>query len=709
MPKKILLFIALAALVSSFFYADLQQYLSFEYIKENQHALQSFYSERPLTIALGFFCIYVVVTALSLPGATILTLLGGAVFGLWHGMLIVSFASSIGATLAFLTSRTLLRNAIQNRFEKQLSTINTGIAKEGALYLFTLRLAPAVPFFVVNLAMGLTPLKTWTFYWVSQIGMLAGTLIYVNAGTQIAQLESLKEVVSPSLLLSLGLLGIFPLLAKNISKILKTRRLYAQYKKPKNFDTNLIVIGAGAAGLVSSYIASAVKAKVSLIEKNLMGGDCLNSGCVPSKALIRSTRFIHDAKHSDKLGIKSLEIEFDFKDIMARVKRVIKEIEPHDSIERYTGLGVDCISGHAEILSPYEVQVGEQRITARNMIIATGAGPYLPGIENISSVDALTSDTIWNLKERPKHLLVLGGGPIACELSQCFQRLGSKVTIVIRGARLLSREDEKVSDEIEKSLLAEGVTILRSHAIEKFEINDECKKLVCIHQGKKSTIEFDEVLVAMGRKARLEGFGLEKLGITEAEDKTLQVNEYLQTRVPNIYACGDVIGSPQFTHVAAHEAWYACVNALFGRFKKFRSDYSVIPAVTFTQPEVARVGLNEIEANEQKIEYEVTEFSLSDLDRAIADENTSGFVKVLTPPGKDKILGATIVGEHAGELLSEFTLAMKYKLGLNNILATTHAYPTLAEANKYVAGEWKKAHTSKPVLMWLEKYHSWFR
>ena len=667
-------------------------------------------------MAGGFLAVYVLVTALSLPGAVIMTLAGGAIFGLLVGTVLVSFASSIGATLAFLASRYVLRDSVQARFGSRLADINQGVEKEGAFYLFTLRLVPLVPFFVINLLMGLTRMKASVFYLVSQLGMLAGTVVYVNAGTQLARIESLRGILSPALLGSFILLGLFPLIAKKIIDAMKRRKVYAPWvsQKPKSFDRNLVVIGAGAAGLVSSYIAAAVKAKVTLVEGHKMGGDCLNYGCVPSKALIKTAKVLHQMKQSKKYGIENATTTVNFADVMERVAHVVREVEPHDSVERYTKLGVDVVQGQATIVNPWRVDItlpsGQvQSLTTRNIIIATGAAPFVPPLQGLNEVGFLTSDTLWGLRELPRRLVVLGGGPIGCELAQSFARLGSQVVQIEMAARIMVREDEDVSALAQAALQADGVQVLTGHKALRCELENEPKRKFIIVEagGVEKRIEFDQLLCAVGRSARLQGFGLEKLGVPVG--RTVQVNDYLQTNYPNIYAAGDVAGPFQFTHTAAHQAWYASVNALFGSLKKFKADYSVIPWATFIAPEVARVGLNEQDAKAQGVAYEVTRYGLDDLDRAIAESSAHGFVKVLTVPGKDKILGVTIVGEHAGDLLAEFVLAMKHGLGLNKILGTIHTYPTWAEANKYAAGEWKRAHQPKKLLEWVARFHAWQR
>jgi len=711
--SKIIILVIIVALITTFFMFDLQQYLTLDALKAKQGDIESYRSMHPILAVIIYGLVYVAVTGLSLPGAAILTLLGGAVFGLFWGTIIVSFASTIGATLAFIAARFLFRDTVKSRFGSRMKAVDEGIARDGAFYLFTLRLVPVFPFFMINLTMGLTTLKVRTFYWVSQIGMLAGTVVYVNAGTQLAKIDSLSGILSPALLGSFVLLGLFPLIAKKIVSSIQTKKVYKNYDKPTSFDNNLVVIGAGSGGLVTSYIAAAVKAKVTLVEKHKMGGDCLNTGCVPSKALIRSAKHLSHIKRSKEFGIKHASVEFDFADVMDRIQSLIKTIEPHDSIERYTELGVDIVQGSAKIISPWEVEVetgeGIKTLTTRSIVIAAGARPFVPPIPGLDQVDPLTSDTIWNLRELPKRLLILGGGPIGCELTQSFARLGSQVIQIEMLPRIMIREDQEVSDIVMARFKQEDVDLRVGHTAKEFIIENGEKILIAEHEGQSVKIPFDEVLVAIGRVANVSGYGVEEMGITLSPRKTIETNAFQETNYPNIYACGDVAGPYQFTHTAAHQAWYAAVNALFGQFKKFKTDYSVIPWSTFTDPEVARVGLNEQEAKEQNIPYEVVKYDIDDLDRAIADSEAHGFVKVLTQPGKDKILGVTIVGEHAGDLIAEFVLAMKHGLGLNKILGTIHIYPTMAEANKYVAGMWKKEHAPETLLRWVEKFHAWRR
>lgn len=711
--SKIGLILVIVIVITLVKYFNIESYFTLDFIKENQAHFLKFYEENKITTILSYMIIYITTTALSIPGATILTLAGGGIFGLLNGTIIVSFASTIGATLAFLASRFLLKDFVQNRFQEKLKQINEGIEKEGAFYLFTLRLLPIFPFFLINLVMGLTPLSAIKFFLVSQIGMLLGTIVYVNAGVELAKIDSLSGILSPNLVIAFSLLGLIPIITKRIVEYLKAMRVYKNWKRPLSYDYNMISIGAGAGGLVTSYIGATVKAKVALIEKHQMGGDCLNTGCVPSKALIKTAKVAYLAKNSHEYAIESINFKVDFQKVMTRIKEVIKKIEPHDSIERYTSLGVDCIQGSAKIISPFEVEVNGKRLTTKNITIATGARPFipnLPGIENAMSDNCIvTSDTIWDLKELPKEFLILGAGPIGLEMAQSFARLGSNVTVVEMAERVMIKEDPDVSKAIQMKLENEGIKFYTGFKASEFIKNDRQYSLACEGREEKVQLDFDICLLSIGRKANTSNFGLEDIGVELNPNGTIKTNEFLQTNYPNIFACGDVAGPYQLTHTAAHQAWYCAVNGLFGKFKKFKADYSVIPWATYTDPEVATVGLNEQEAKLRNISYEITRYDIDDLDRAIADSEDFGFVKVLTKPGSDKILGATIVGQNASELIIEFISAMKNGFGLNKILGTIHPYPTMSEANKYAAGEWKRARKPDILLKLVEKFHSWNR
>ena len=705
------LLVLLVLLIILFLAFDLGRFFSLETLKSGRDELQQAYHARPLQMMGLYAGIYIVIAALSLPGAGVMTLAGGAIFGVWVGIPLAVISASIGATVALWMARYVFREFVQQRFSDRMAAIDAGIKRDGAFYLFTLRLVPVFPFFIINLLMGLTAIPASTFFWISLLGMLPGTAIYVNAGTQLASITSLSDIFSPALIGSFALLAIFPWLARWAVERVRMRgagNIHARWTQPIRFDRNLVVIGAGSAGLVTSSLAAATRAKVTLIEANKMGGDCLNFGCVPSKTLIRSATFLREARHAKDLGFSGATVEYSFGEVMARVHRIIKTIEPHDSVERYTKLGVEVIHGKALITSPWTVEVNGQIISTRAIVIATGSRPAIPPIPGLEQVRYYTSDTIWSLTERPDRLVVLGGGPVGCELAQAFARLDCQVTQVARSG-LLEREDTDAVALIESALRADGVRLLTQTDAIRCESGAGEQRLVVRHDGKEEAIPFDAMLCAAGRTANTEGFGLEELGISNSLKGTIETDAWLQTLYPNIYACGDVAGPYQFTHVAAHQAWYASVNSLFGGLKRFKVDYSVIPWATFTHPEVARVGLSEAEANKRGIKFEVTRYYLEGLDRAITDEAAHGFIKVLSPPGSDRILGATIVSDHASDLLAEFVLAMKHNLGLKKILGTIHTYPTWSEANKYAAGEWRRAHIPYRLLGWVEKYHAWRR
>jgi pyruvate/2-oxoglutarate dehydrogenase complex dihydrolipoamide dehydrogenase (E3) component/uncharacterized membrane protein YdjX (TVP38/TMEM64 family) len=700
-------FILLA--VGAYVAFDLGQYLTLEFMQSRLASLQAFRDENFAVTAAIYFVFYVVATGISIPGAILLTLLGGAIFGLWWGTLLVSFASSIGATGAFLASRLLLRDWVQRRFGAYLAPINKGIAKDGAFYLFSLRMVPLVPFFVVNLLMGLTSISVPAYYIASQVGMFVSTLVYVNAGAELAQITSLSGLVSPSVLLSFTLLGVVPLAAKGVIGVMQKRKRLSSFKKPKRFDANVVVVGGGSAGLVTSLIVAGAKARVVLVEKHRMGGDCLYTGCVPSKSIIRSGRIMEYIRRAEDYGIVDAAGKVDFAAVMRRVQTVIETIEPHDSPERFTSLGVECVSGAARLLSPYEVEVEGKRITTESIVIASGARPFIPLVPGLDGIDYLTSDNVWSLTELPPRLLVVGGGPIGCELAQAFSRLGSKVTQVDMAERIMPREDADVSAAVSARFEAQGIEVLTSHRLQKFETVDGEHFMQAEHQGETVRVAFDRVLLAIGRKANTEGFGLEEIGVALTPQGSVEVNEYLQTSLPNVFACGDVAGPYQFTHMASYQAWFAALNAIAGGIWRSRVNYSVVPWATFTDPEVARVGLSEDEAKQRGIAYELTRYEMNHHDRSLADGEAHGFVKILTVPGKDKILGVTIVGYHAGEQIAEFVFAMTHNMGLKSISAVTHIYPTLGEANKFAANAWRSARLPTQYFPWLKRFFDWRR
>ncbi|WP_324770516.1 FAD-dependent oxidoreductase [Pokkaliibacter plantistimulans] len=691
---------------------DLSSYLDLEFLRQKRDSWSALISQYPLRSSIIFFLGYVLATALSVPGATLLTLFAGTMFGLLWGTVLVSFASTVGAVLAMLVARYLARDWISHHCERQMAVINKGIQRDGVFYLFGLRMVPVFPFFLINLLMGLTSMRVWTFAWVSQIGMLLGTVAYVYTGARLTELNTPADVLSLPLLSALAVVGLLPLLTRWSLSWLRDYRHRRQWPKPAHYDYNLVVIGAGAAGLVTSYIAAAVRARVALVEKAGMGGDCLHTGCVPSKALLRAAHYVAATTEARNLGLRSAQVEFDFVEVMERVQQTIQQVAPHDGVERYTALGVDCIAGEARLLSPWQLQVGDRQLTSRNIVIATGARPALPPIPGLTEMDPLTSETFWQLRELPQRLLILGGGAVGCELGQAMACFGSEVMIVERAGRLLPREDEEVAVALQSRCRDLGISLHLAAEITHFSEEQGTRRAWLRQHGTSEdtvSLEFDRVLVASGRQANTEGLGLEALGIERNADGTLQVDDFLRTRFSHIFACGDVAGPYQYTHAAAHQAWYASVNALFGLVKRYRVDYRHLPMAVFTDPQIARVGLTEQQARLQGVAFEVSRFDLGELDRAIIEGRRNGWIKVLTATGKDRILGVTIVGDQAAELMAEFVLAMKHNIGLNKVLSTIHIYPTLAEANKYVAGVWKRQHTPQWILPWLERYHTWRR
>ncbi len=698
MARKLIIAGLAVAVLIAWLWVEPGRYVNVQAVADVLEALRQRAAAAPLASGALYFGLYVLMASFSVPGAILLTPAAGVIFGTLRGTLLVSFASTVGATLSFLLARFLLRDFVERRFAGVTARVNQGIQAEGAYYLFGLRLVPLFPYVVINAVMGLTRLRTWTFYWVSQLGMLPATVVLVNAGAQLGRIQAAGDVFSPGLIGSLVLLAIFPLAARRVAAAFRGRQVYARFQRPAHYDANLIVIGAGSAGLVTAYVAAAARARVVLIEADRMGGDCLNSGCVPSKALIRSGRVAALARRAAEFGVPAGPPVTDFTAVMSRVREVIARIEPHDSVERYTALGVECVRGRARLASPWAVTVGERTITARAIVIATGGTPALPPIPGLKDVPHVTSDSVWELAELPARLLVLGGGPIGCELAQAFRNLGSEVTVVEMLPGLLAREETAAGNLLGEVFAAAGIRVLTGCRAEAFQRQPGGGRLRCNQDGTVHELDFDMALIAVGRRARTDGLGLDELGIALNPNGTVAVNEYLQTSLPNIYACGDVAGPWQLTHVAAHQAWYCAMNALWGRFWRFRADYSVLPATVFTDPEIARAGLTEAEARATGQPFETVTYDLADLDRAIADGETRGFVKVVLRGGTDRILGVTVVGAHAGETISEFVLAMRHGLGLRKILGTVHSYPTMAEANKFAAGAWQRRHLPGRLL-----------
>lgn len=698
---------------------DLGQWLHLGAWQAVRERWADWHAAAPLQTTLGFVALYVLVTALSLPGATVLSLLGGALLGVAWGTLWISLAATLGATLAMLSARLLLRAPVQawlgRRWPQQWQNLEAGLAREGAWFLLSLRLVPVVPFFLLNLAMGLTRMKTWTYAWVSGLGMLPGALVYVNAGAQLGRLGQLSDLARPSFWAAWVALALMPWVCRWLLSRWQSWRQLRPWaaQRPRRFDRNLVVIGGGAAGLVTAYMAAALKARVTLVEAGRLGGDCLHTGCVPSKALIEAARQAHQARQAHALGIEST-VRVDFRAVMARVQRVIEAIEPHDSAERYTALGVDVRMGRARLLDPWTVEIerpdgSRERLTTRSVVLATGAAPVWPDVPGLQELAPLTSETLWpalaRCEQAPGQLLILGGGAIGCELAQAMARLGSQVHLIEAGPRLLPREDEAVAQIALESLQADGVRVWLSSRAVSAQCDSGQRVLHIEQHGQTHRLPLDLLLCAVGRRPRWEGLGLEALGLTLPPP----VSDRLNLPLPHIQVAGDLAGRAQYTHLAAHQAWHAALNALWGHWHRLRVDERFVPRTLFIDPEVATVGLNETEARARGVAYEMTRLPLSGLDRAIVDGRTEGFIQCLTVPGRDRLLGVTLVGAHAGDLLAECVLAMKQGLGLNALLASVRAYPSRSDILRQVAGEWKRAHAPQGLLRWVERYHAWRR
>jgi pyruvate/2-oxoglutarate dehydrogenase complex dihydrolipoamide dehydrogenase (E3) component/uncharacterized membrane protein YdjX (TVP38/TMEM64 family) len=687
---RLVVVLAIVVAIAAFFILGGSEYLTLETLKGARDSLSAFVAEQPVTAALAFIAAYIGIVALSLPGAAIMTLAAGALFGLVEGVALASIASTTGATLAMLAARFIARDWVRKRFPRAVEVVDKGIAKDGAVYLLSLRLAPVFPFFLVNLALGLTAMRVGLYALVTWAGALPGTIAYTFAGTQLARITRPSDVLSPGLLLAFLGLALVPLLGKWIANGVQRRRALGKFRRPKKFDANLIVIGAGSGGLVASLVAAQLKAKVVLIERAEMGGDCLNTGCVPSKSLIRAARSIAEIRKSSTFGVTSGEPSVDFTAVMRRLNETIAAIAPNDSVERFQGLGVDVRVGEARLVDPWTVTIGGGGpITAPGIIIATGAAPVIPPIPGLAESNFATSETLWAMLSKmdraPERVAVLGAGPIGCELGQALQRLGSQVTIVAMSHQILEREDVQAAEIVAKALEKDGVKLMLGAAVERVDGGE-------LHLGNER-VPFDLLIVAVGRKARLEGFGLEQF-------------DYRST--PHIRFVGDAAGGEQFTHFAGHSGAIAAINALIGRFGRLKYD-KLVPRVTFTSPEVASVGLTEAQAKEQKKEVEVFTYSLAEADRAVIDDVGEGLVKLIATKGKDRVLGATIVAPNAGDLIVPWILAIKNGVGLKAMQSLIYPYPTMSEAGRAAASEWRKAHSSPRALRMFERWNAWRR
>ena len=475
---------------------------------------------------------------------------------------------------------------------------------------------------------------------------------------------------------------------------------------------NVVVIGAGTAGLVTAAGTAGLGGRVGLIERNLMGGDCLNFGCVPSKALISSARLIRRIRESEKWGLDRQEPQFDFEKVFERMRARRAKIAPNDSQERFESLGVDVFHSEARFVSPHEVEVNGQRLRAKNFVIATGSRAVIPKIEGIDSVPYFTNETIFDeLEEKPQSMIVLGGGPIGCELTQTFCRLGTHVTMIQRGDQLLPREDRDVAEFLERRLINEGVRIIKNANARAVAVTDAGKVALEFldrqsAQMAERTFFADALLVAIGRSPNLQSLDLKSAGV-DVNERGVRVTDYLQTSQRHIYAVGDVIGPFLFTHMADAQARVVVRNILMPfQFLRQKMDYSVVPWCTYSDPEVAHVGLGEKEAQQKNLDYDLFVVPLEDVDRAVVESEDAGFAKILTRKGSGKILGATIIAPHAGDLLHEFVLAMNAKIGLGKISSIIHAYPTFAELARKAGDKFNRTRLTphaKKIFAWLYK------
>lgn len=704
------IFIILAFIVAGvcFFWFDLGEYLTLENIQSRSGALRDQVQAHPWWAGTIFFTAYVALTVLSFPGTVILTLLAGALFGLMGGTLLVSFASNVGALIAMLISRFLLRDWVQRRFAKQIASINRGLERDGSFYLFSLRLIPLIPFVLLNPALGLTRVSVWTFWWTTQAGMLPGNAIYVNAGRQLAKLQSVSDILSPSMIGTLILLAVFPLAATRLMTHYKARKAFRGWQKPKHFEQNLVVVGAGSGGLAAARIAASMKARVALIEHGRLGGAALHSGSVPARILMKAANTAHSLRQSEALGGDTHAI--DFAQVMKQVRHTLGEAQDRVTADAYRTMGVEVIAGEGRLTSPWTVQVGERSISTRSIVLATGSKPFIPDIPGLDQADPLTAENLWELERCPGRLLVLGGDRNACELAQALQRLGCQVTLLSEGERLLEGLEPEARDAVCEAMRGDGVEVMLGHVPKQVDCNGDAFRLLCqADEGEELAIPFDRVLVAMGRRVEADNLGLEDLQLKTRDDGSIEVDEYLATRYPNIFAVGAVSGPDTSIHEAAHHAWFATMNSLFSGMRRLVVSNRVVPVAAFTSPEVAMVGVTEAQAKAAKTEYEVTRLDLDELSLAHLSAGNRGFVKVITERGRDRILGVTFVGENASEALGVFVVAMKHKLGLNKLHRAVHLNPSLAEASVAVAGAWRRAHNAKRPLIWAERLQRWRR
>lgn len=697
-----------------------------------------------------FVGLYVVATVLFVPGS-LLTLGAGAVFGVALGSVCVSISATLGATAAFLVGRYLARDAIARKIEKheKFATIDRAVADEGWKIVLLTRLSPVFPFTLLNYAFGLTRVKLSHYVLASWIGMIPGTVMYVYLGSLVnVGAGHRQRTTGEWVLYGVGLLATVTVtvfvtrlarraLAKKIGSTETVQsskeimsvpsapvlvrpadahnaRLVSNVHPPDWQNPspapcyNLVVIGAGTAGLVTAAGAAGLGAKVALVEKSLLGGDCLNVGCVPSKAVIRSGRAVFDAKEAGPFGVRvGKPVEIDFSAVMERMRKLRADLSPHDSAQRFANLGVDVFLGEARFASPDTVEVAGQTLRFKRAVIATGARAVEPPILGLAEAGYLTNETVFNLTQRPARLAVIGGGPIGCELAQAFQRLGSQVSLLHKNAHLLDREDMEAAALVQKAFIREGVALHLNATITRVERSAGGKLVYYEAQGKEETLAVDEILAGAGRAPNIEGLNLEAAGVRYDRRKGVLVNDCLQTSNPHIYGAGDVCLAWKFTHAADFSARIVIQNALFLGRKK--ASTLTMPWCTYTDPEIAHVGLYERDARERGVEVDTYVREFKEVDRAVLDGEEDGFVKFHVKKGHDEILGATIVARHAGEMISEISVAMAARIGLGKLASVIHPYPTQAEALRQCGDAYNRTRLTPTVKKWMGRWLAWQR
>ncbi len=690
---------------------------------------------------------YAVLTVAMIPGSA-LTIGSGLIFGFWKGFAVVTVGANLGALGAFLLARTLFRERAEAlaRGQKTFRAVDSAIAREGFRIVLLLRLSPVFPFTVLNVLLGVTGISAASYVLANLIGMLPGTLMFVYLGTlgeAAAGTQSLGQTVLRIVGLAATVVvtvvitriarralkaasldgganpGVAPEAApvgagaKTIPGDAYDQALLASVKPTAHVNPipqdryNLVVIGAGTAGLVTAAGGAGLGAKVALIEKHMFGGDCLNVGCVPSKGIIRAGRAAAAVREAGAFGIRLAgEPRIDFAATMERMRRLRAGIAPHDSVKRFSELGIDVYLGEGRFTGPDEIEVGGNKLRFQAAVIATGARATFPRIPGIEEVEPLTNENVFTLTELPRSLILLGAGAIGCEMAQTFRRLGSEVTIVIRGNRIMTREDPDAALIVQRKFEQEGIRVLTGSAIKRAEKRGGKKVIVIERDGSEESVEADQILIGMGRAPNVEGLGLSAAGIAYGtEGVTVDAN--MRTTNPRVFAAGDICSRLKFTHAADAQARIVLRNALF--FGRARATDLVIPWCTYTDPEIAHVGCYEKEARDRGLAVTTFTVPLEDVDRAILDGETEGFGRIHLKSGTDRILGATVVASHAGDMIGELTMAIQNGLGAGKLASVIHPYPTQGEVVRKLGDAYMRTKLTPGVKRIMARILRWRR